>query len=108
MSIEMIIEANTKALRDLTSAIQQLFKAAASQVPMDTPQETTVEAASEVVALDPISYDQLAAMITKLTKKHGRGKAVELLAEFGAKNLKEIPLEQYAEVARVAQMMIEA
>lgn len=129
MSLEIAIQENTAAIRDLVAAIRKGIPTTAEQVAAvvieakteakaekktkaekvdkaetETPKSDEAPAATQkqkdepaAAADEPVyTYQDAANAITSVSKAKGRDAAVALLADFGAKNLKEVKPEDYA------------
>ena len=124
MSLELAIQANTEALRDLITTLKAGIPTSAAQVAavvaeaQPAKKEETKPAAKTVAAevlehhqaqqaaaaesKPAPTYADAAAAITALSRAKGRDAAVEVLGKFGATNLKEVKPEQFAEVIDAA------
>lgn len=114
MTLEQLLRENTAALHELAETIKGLSAGAIMNVQNvvaasaveetnkadkqpDAEQPQKDQPAPEQPAEDkPLSYDDAAQALTDLMKTGGRDKAVEVLAKFGAKNLKGVSPEDYA------------
>ncbi|AQW29107.1 hypothetical protein JK151_08970 [Ralstonia syzygii subsp. celebesensis] len=120
MSLEVAIQENTAAIRDLIAAIASgaAVPAAADKVVAASTKSKT-EAKQEAVppvanteaaeeGAPAVTYNEAASVITKLSRAKGRDAALKVLQGFGADNLKGIKPEQFADVMGAAQKALEA
>jgi hypothetical protein len=99
MSLEQKIEELTTVVIALTQAINSgAISAPAAGVPPEVPKQTPkakVEKAEKVVPKEqvekPVDYDAMAKAFKDYIGSQGRDAAVELLATFDAKTLKDVP-----------------
>jgi hypothetical protein len=94
MSLEQAIQANTAALEKLIVA---LGNQPAPPQPAAAELAKAPPAATQSVATE-VTYAVVSAAVTRLSKEKGRAAAVDLLAKYGAKNLKEIDASNWAGV----------
>mgnify|MGYP006921462137 CR=1 FL=1 len=118
MSLESLIEENTKAVRELTAALSALAGAqtaigtakatSGNSKPAATPSAPTPSTAaatgtsapprpSVATSVEPVDYDAVKTPFLALWKKDA-AKANAVLAEYGVNNLKLVPAEKLAEV----------
>ncbi|WP_369952289.1 hypothetical protein [Ralstonia syzygii] len=119
MSLEVAIQENTAAIRDLIAAIAsgaalpaaaEKVVAAASKPRAEAKQEAAAPASTEggEKGAVEVSYNDAASVITKLSRGKGRDAALKVLQQFGADNLKGVKPEQFADVMAAAQKALEA
>lgn len=77
----------------------------------DTPPEAVVEKAPEPEAAEPVPdtaalYAQARGLIMQLATAGYRNKAVEILGKFGAQKLGQVPAENLADVAMLAEQAL--
>lgn len=125
MSLEVAINENTQAIRELIAALakgvtptpaqveavaiegkaNKAAKEAAKEAAKAVAAPTQVEAPAEdkePFGVTGYSYQDAAAAITKLSRLKGRDAAVALLYKFKASNLKEVQPDQFAEIIEAA------
>jgi hypothetical protein len=111
MSLELAINENTQAIRDMIAAIMANGVSApvakAKPAAKSEPTPAPVAPVAEATAGTP-SYQDAAQAVTKLSRIKGRDAAVALLAQFGAGKLPEVKPEQFAEVITAANIAIGA
>ena len=72
---------------------------------VDAPAAETAPKTDTTVAVTPPTYKDVADLIPKLVAKHGKPKIVAFLESFGgAKNGKDLKVEQYAEFIAKAKV----
>lgn len=128
MSIEQALAENTAAIRELIEAIKNGVPTTTAQVeavaaeakaekpkaekkteaPKPEPEAeessaATQEQKDEPAAAEGITYEAVAAAITKLSRTKGRDAAVGVLAQFDAKKLPDVAPEKFAEVLAAAE-----
>lgn len=82
-----------------TEAVVSLSQALAGRTNKTTPAPQSTHANS--------STAELTSLILKLANTKGRNQAVELLAKFDAKSVRELKTEQHAAVIEAAKQMLE-
>lgn len=111
MSIEKLIQENTLALRELTSAIYDLTNRLEAQPQVaqnsgsgdDAPvKHGTIQRPDPAVAPEPVepaqedvTYDQVARALTEYANANGRDAALEILAKFDCKKLIDVNKKHY-------------
>lgn len=123
MSLEIALQENTNAIRELIAAIQAGAVPAAAAVEVTKPKTEkkatkTDEPAAEVKPSEPVAetedetpskltepatYEAVADAIKNVAKTKGRDVAVNLLKQFGVSKGPDLKVEQYAEVLAAAQ-----
>lgn len=126
MSIEQALAENTAAIRELIDAIRNGIPTTAAQVAAvaaeakaETPKvekkaeapkpdaeaesAATPEQKAEAADAEPVTYEAVAAAITKLSRAKGRDAAVALLARFDARKLPEVDESRFGEVLAAAE-----
>jgi hypothetical protein len=132
MSLEIAIQENTAAIRELIAAISNGIPTTAQQVaavveevkaeaPVKTEKKAKAEKAEapkveQAATPEPkeeaapaaddapeVTYQDAAAAITALSKTKGRDAAVALLKKFGASKLPEVKPEDFAAIVAEAQ-----
>lgn len=133
MSLEIAIQENTKAIRELIAAISNGIPTTAAQVAAvvqeaqveekpaktekkakaekaETPKAETAatpepkaDAAPAADDAPEVTYQDAAAAITQLSKVKGRDAAVALLKKFGASKLPEVKPEDFAAIVADAK-----
>lgn len=68
--------------------------------PFDSIEEARAEAAAPAPA---VTVEELRKALADCGKAHGRDAAVQLLASFGAKNVSDLKVDQYAAVVAAAK-----
>lgn len=121
MSIEQLLKENTAALLALTEALKtqntpapQKAKAATAQAKEEVKktslpaeekpavvQESKPETKPQTTAAP--DYDAASKAVMSVVKSAGKQAAIDLLAEFGAKTAKDVPVERYGELIAKAQ-----
>lgn len=128
MSLELAIQENTAAIRELiaaltvSSAAQVTLLAEATAPAKPAPAKKAVKAepapapAPEIKAEEPVApapapaaepaipYSNVATAVTELAKTKGRQAAVDLLTSFGVAKATELKAEQYGAVIAAAQV----
>lgn len=99
MSLELAINENTQAIRDMIAALMANgMPAPAAKAKPAAKAEPKVEAPAPAAQATPattIDYQVAATAITKLSRIKGRDAAVALLAQFGAAKLPDVKPEQF-------------
>lgn len=101
MSLELAINENTQAIRDMIAALMANgMPAPAAKAKPAAKAEPKVEAPTyaepkSVAPATTIDYQVAATAITKLSRIKGRDAAVALLAQFGAAKLPDVKPEQF-------------
>jgi hypothetical protein len=136
MSLELALEKNTAAIEKLVALLanppvidinveepapkaKRAKKEAAPEAPAgeSAPSEATAPSpepgaadapATEAAAAptEPPTYADAAAAVTRVVKELGTPRAKELLAMFGAGNLKEVAPDRYAAVIAAAEVVL--
>ncbi len=113
MSLEVAIQENTAAIRELLAVIARGVPtgvaAVASQATVDTngasstqglrsppPAEAAAPAAAKPTAAESATYDDVKKAILKLSSAKGRDQVVSVLGQFGAAKGPDLKPEQYA------------
>lgn len=110
MSLELIIKENTEIMRQLITAIQsnaivQLnppLKPENLPLPIKSETEETNESLTDPKAL----FAQAEKLILLLAKNGYRNEAVEILTQFEAKKLGQVPEDKLAEVIDLAKKVL--
>ena len=115
MSLEATIAENTAALRELIAALSKGVPTTVAQVEavVTEAKAEKTKPAAKVEKTEPakaetfpdgegVTYQDAAAVITKLSRIKGRDAAVALLAKFGAAKLPDVKPEQFADVIDAA------
>lgn len=112
MSLEIAVQENTAAIRDLIAALKSgtpVTPAQVAAVVAEAPAEDKVvkdpvvrQEAPAATDLKPVTLDELRAICTRLVKKD-RTKLVDLLAEFKIPNISAADPAQYTVIAAAAR-----
>ena len=121
MSLEVAINENTQAIRELIAAlakgqtptpaqveavreeIAQVEKPQAKAKPEPAPEPKPEPTAETVPDTPSVTYQDAAAAITKLSRTKGRDAAVALLYRFKASKLPDVQPDQYFEIIEAAK-----
>jgi hypothetical protein len=119
MSLEIAIQENTAAIRELIAImaggkqvevqvkeekpVKAEVKKAAPAPKAEAPAPKAEEPKAEAVKETAIPYTDVAAAVVELAKVKGRDAAVKVLAEFGVSKATELKPEQYAEAIEKAK-----
>lgn len=87
-AIEMTVEKAHEDLTALLVAVEKMEKAEKA--------EPTEEPKAEAAPAKPVSIEDVRAAMTDLTSAKGAATTKQLLSEYGAKKLSDIPAEKYA------------
>ena len=88
---------STEAAPKVTKKTEPIEKATLAAAVDTSKTLPTAATSAPATASVPPTYKDVADLIPKLVGKHGKPKVVALLEAFGAKNGKELKVEQYAE-----------
>lgn len=116
MSLEAVIEANTKAVEALTAKLTALGMVASAPAPAALPPKQAAEAeqrkksvpaaaAKSEPAEKAYTHEDAKSLTLKLAAK-SRDTAVELLGKFGAKKAPELKLEDLAAFCTEAEKLL--
>lgn len=121
MSLEVAINENTQAIRELIAAlakgqtptpaqveavreeIAQVEKPQAKAKPEPAPEPKPEPTAETFPDTPSVTYQDAAAAITKLSRTKGRDAAVALLYRFKASKLPDVQPDQYFEIIEAAK-----
>lgn len=121
MSLELALQENTLAIRELIAALakQPPTTKAAKTKPMPaaaqpaeappTKAEPAPPAAPESASAEqPVNYDTAKESILDVVAQHGTAAAAEILNSFGASNLQQVPAEQWPAVIQACRQRLGA
>jgi hypothetical protein len=129
MSLELVIEKNTEAIRELiavikagsgvavtnisaTEVVERPGKVADAVAPVVKPEPEPLKQAESTpeqpADKSPVTYQEAASAITKLSREKGRDVAIEVLAKFGATKLPEVKPEKFADLVAAVKKAIGA
>lgn len=121
MSLEVAINENTQAIRELIAALAKGQTPTAAQVqavreevtqaekpkakaePKPAPEASAPTPAETFPDTPGVTYQDAAAAITKLSRTKGRDAAVALLYRFKASKLPDVQPDQYFEIIEAAK-----
>lgn len=98
MSLEQIIKENTEVMRQLIAVMQgNKIALPAADITEQSPEESGLQPDTATL------FDQARHLIMQLAASGARSKAVEILNEFGAHKLGQVPQARLAEVVMLAE-----